>query len=188
MFPNTSLDAITEHPLYCSGTVALKEELVDNPIIMGSLTRLNHFLINMRWDFQKGVIQSEYILNLQRELDHTPAELLSDKLNFIYFRESLNLWTRVNEWYLQNLGVPGPANFLQEYEEKCYSNYVKVMEIPTPLEEWNFKFLFSILAIGIFCLFLFCWMKPYLPTSLEQQSSLLMRTKVFPQHSDRSLI
>nr|BAE94707.1 hypothetical protein [Diplotaxis muralis] len=33
------------------------------------------------------------------------------------------------------------------------------MEIPTPLEELNFTYLFSILAIGIFCLFLFCWMK-----------------------------
>ncbi|MBW1279612.1 hypothetical protein, partial [Escherichia coli] len=79
-------------------------------------TRLNHFLVNMRWDFQGGVIQSGYIFNLQRELDQTPTELLSDKLNLIFFRESLNLWTRVNDWYLQNLGIPGPVNFIENYE------------------------------------------------------------------------
>ncbi|CAL9238895.1 unnamed protein product [Arabidopsis halleri] len=124
MFPNISVDTIINHPFYCSGTVALAEELVD-PIIMERLTRLNHFLVNMRWDFNGGVIQAGYIRNLQRELDQTPAELLGDKLNLIFFRESLNLSTSVNNWYLQNLGVPGPVNFLQEYEEKCYSNYMK---------------------------------------------------------------
>ncbi|CAN6909432.1 unnamed protein product [Brassica oleracea] len=29
--------------------------------ILICITRLNHFLINMHWDFQKGVIHSEYI-------------------------------------------------------------------------------------------------------------------------------
>ena len=84
MFPNISVDTIINHPFYCSGTVALAEELVD-PIIMERLTRLNHFLVNMRWDFYEGVIQAGYIRNLQRELDHTPAELLGSKLDLIFF-------------------------------------------------------------------------------------------------------
>ena len=33
MVPNISVDTIINHPFYCSGTVALAEELVD-PIIM----------------------------------------------------------------------------------------------------------------------------------------------------------
>nr|QGW48325.1 hypothetical protein [Raphanus sativus] len=152
ILPNKSeLDVISD-PLYCSGTVSLPGDIVD-PLIISNITRLNHFLVNQRYDFYGGIIQSPYIRDLQRELDQTPAKLLSDKLNFIYFRETLNLKTRVNEWYMQNLGVPGPANFLQEYEEKCYSNYVRVMEIPTPLEEWNLTFLFTITTIGIILLF-----------------------------------
>jgi F-type H+-transporting ATPase subunit a len=136
MFPNISVDTIINHPFYCSGTVALAEELVD-PIIMERLTRLNHFLVNMRWDFYEGVIQAGYIRNLQRELDHTPAELLGSKLDLIFFRESLNLSTYVNNWYMQNLGVPGPVNFIEKYHDACFSNYMKLMEIPSPLDQFE---------------------------------------------------
>nr|AXU98924.1 hypothetical protein [Brassica juncea] len=158
ILPNKSEVDVISDPLYCSGTVSLPGDIVD-PLIISNITRLNHFLVNQRYDFYGGIIQSPYIRDLQRELDQTPAELLSDKLNFLYFRETLNLKTRVNEWYMQNLGVPGPANFLQEYEEKCYSNYVRVMEIPTPLEEWNLTFLFTITTIGIILFFLFLGMR-----------------------------
>nr|YP_009466025.1 ATPase subunit 6 [Arabis alpina]YP_009466050.1 ATPase subunit 6 [Arabis alpina]AVC55452.1 ATPase subunit 6 [Arabis alpina]AVC55480.1 ATPase subunit 6 [Arabis alpina] len=104
---------------------------------MASLTRFNHFLVNLRWDFQGGVVQSGYIWNLQRELDQTPTELLSDKLNFLFFRESLNLWTLVNDWYLKNLGIPGPVNFIANYEQRCFNNYKKILEIPSPLDQFE---------------------------------------------------
>ncbi|MCD7454394.1 hypothetical protein HAX54_024761 [Datura stramonium] len=54
IFPDKDIwEDILTHPFYCSPVVHIPGEIVD-PLTISKLTHLNHFLINMRYDFMKG--------------------------------------------------------------------------------------------------------------------------------------
>jgi len=120
IFPDKDLwGDVLTHPFYCSPVVHIPGEISD-PLTISKLEDFNHFLINMRYDFHEGVIQAGYIQSLQRELNQTPAGLLPGKLDLMLHREYANL---------------------------CNFGYIN--GVPSPLEQWNYKFLFFILIICI---------------------------------------
>lgn len=148
---------VLNHPFYAAGTVCIPAPNCD-PLTLASITRLNHFLVHQRYDFFHGIIHADYTQNLQHELNLTPPEGLSAKLDMIFFRELLTVTNRVNRWYFQTFGVQNPImDFPAQYEGRCFNYYLKMLEIPAPLEEINFVWiLLSILSISIiFILFLF---------------------------------
>ena len=94
-------------PFYCSSVVHIPGEIVDLPTI-SNLTKFNHFLVHIKYDFYDGVIQANYIKSLQQEVNQTPAELLAGKLDFMLHREYTSLCNWYNSWYLNTFGVTNP--------------------------------------------------------------------------------
>nr|QJA28486.1 hypothetical protein [Capsella bursa-pastoris] len=162
VFPGIPFPAISEcdvlnHPFYVAGTVCIPAESCD-PLTFASLTRLNHFLVNLRYDFFNGIIDANYIQGLQQELSCTLPEGLREKLDMIFFRELLTATNRVNHWYFQTFGVQNPIDFPAQYEARCFNYYLKMMEIPTPLEEVNSVWiLMGILSLAIILILIFFW-------------------------------
>nr|YP_010144821.1 hypothetical protein KYW51_mgp04 [Mirabilis jalapa]QQL93539.1 hypothetical protein [Mirabilis jalapa] len=145
---------VLSHPFYCSSVVHIPGEIFD-PQTISNLTHLNHLLIHLKHDFNNNVIQPGYIQSLQRELNHTPAELLSGKLDVMLHREYNNLY---HYWYLS--GAQSPLDLCREYANWCHYWYIRTVSIHSPLEPFhfsiNYQFLFSIISvIAILCLFLF---------------------------------
>ncbi|KAL3646593.1 ATP synthase subunit H protein (Va0H) (atp6H) (Atp6v0e) [Castilleja foliolosa] len=155
IFPDIDIwEDVLSHPFYCSPVVHIPGSIVD-PLTISKLTQLNHFLINMRYDFYEGVIQAGYIQSLQRELNQTPAGLLPGQLDFMLHREYANL---CNSWYLHTSGAHSPLDLCRAYQNWCHSWYLKTLGIPSPLEQLNYPFILSIIiicisVIAIICLF-----------------------------------
>lgn len=145
---------VLSHPFYCSSVVHIPGEIVD-PQTISNWTHFNHLLIHIQRDFYDNVIQAGYIQFLQRELNHTPAELLAGKLDLMLQREYANLY---HYWYIN--GVQSPLYLCREYANWCHYWYIRAVSIPSPLEQFHYQFLFWIISvIAILCLFLFWHIK-----------------------------
>lgn len=84
--PDIDLSSVYSSPFFFSTSVWIPGD-IDDPLTISRLTNLKKFLVIMRHDFFKGVIQPDYIQSLQRELDKTCPGLLSSKLSHMLTRE-----------------------------------------------------------------------------------------------------
>ncbi|YP_008992278.1 hypothetical protein Salmi_Mp012 (mitochondrion) [Salvia miltiorrhiza] len=139
-------DAVSS-PFYFAGVVHIPGE-IENPLTVEKLTQLNHFLVNVRRDFANNIIQSSYTKFLQCELDQTPAELLSAKLDFMLNREYAHLYH-----YFQTLGTHNPLDLCRQYENWCHYWYLQTLSAPSPLDPFStdpvlYAMLFSISIIA----------------------------------------
>ncbi|KAJ9535631.1 hypothetical protein OSB04_un001223 [Centaurea solstitialis] len=122
-------DKITDG--YCSATVYVPAEISD-PVVISKITRLNHFLLNVNFDFCKGTLDRGYIQWIQKELQSTPMDLLSDKLESVFHREYGKWGLIYNSFYQKATGSANPFNFHQEYMNRCDYWYNKVLWGPNP--------------------------------------------------------
>lgn len=126
IFPDTDLSSIVDHPFFCPSTVHIPGEILDLSTI-ASLTRFNHFLTNMRYDFFDGVIYASYIRSLQHELTQTPKELLFSQLNFMFAREYTHLCNWYNSCYFHTFGVECPSIYVN-YAQWCHYWSMKALD------------------------------------------------------------
>lgn len=136
-------------PNFISGSVWIPGE-ISEPNTISALSNLNKFLVVQRHAFFNGTIQPTYIQFLQRELDMTSADLLTEKLHFILNREyhlwymdyapSMGMSVPKHDWYVSQFGsfVPSPL-------ESLYCQPSSIIRIS----------IIAIIAIGILWR---CWM------------------------------
>ncbi|GER38232.1 ATP synthase subunit a [Striga asiatica] len=119
---------VLDSPFFCSGVVHIPGEISDFPTIF-KLTKLNHFLVMVRNDFDRGVIHAGYTQYLQRELNQTTVAELPAKLDLILNREYANLCYNYPYWYYQTFGRESPIkNFSEEYASRFHYYSSKALE------------------------------------------------------------